>query len=112
MALSNRITNLNLHLVNSIDQFNMPTYNRLSHAFSGLHKDMISLCLQNKALKSKASSLTKEIQILKSKDEQHRLNEDILRIENEKLQAQINYLNVIISKFTNGSKEIIELVAR
>lgn len=55
---------------------------------------MASLCLKSDALKSKAPSLSKEIEILKSKDDQYRLYEEILRVEKQKLQAQINVLNV------------------
>lgn len=51
---------------------------------------MTALCLKNKGLKSKASSLSKELEISKSKDEQYRLNKQILKRENELLQVQIN----------------------
>lgn len=44
---------------------------------------MTSLGLKNKALKSNASSLSKEIGRLINKDEQQRLYDEILRTRNE-----------------------------
>lgn len=45
-------------------------------------QDTASLCLKNKVLKSKPSSLYKEIEILKIKDEEYKLNGEILTVEN------------------------------
>lgn len=50
-----------------------------------------------------ASSLSKKIEILESKDEQFRLNEEILRIENT---AQINYLDATTLIFINEQKSL------
>lgn len=94
MTLFDEVVRLISQLDNSIDKFDMSKYDELWHAFDDFHKDMASLCLKSDALKSEAPSLSKEIEILKSKDDQYRLYEEILRVEKQKLQAQINVLNV------------------
>lgn len=45
----------------------MLSYDELSHAFYELHEDMISRYLKNIALNLKASSLSKDIETLKTK---------------------------------------------
>lgn len=82
-------TNLNLELDNSssIGQFDMPIYDELSQDFDELHKDVTSLNLKNKALELKASSSSKEIERLEKKYEQCKLNEKVLKSENEKFHA-------------------------
>lgn len=49
----------------------------LSHIFDYLQKDITLICLKDKELKSKTSPLSKEIEILQSKDEQYKLDEQI-----------------------------------
>lgn len=47
--------------------------------FDELHKDMIFfIILKNKGLELKASSLSKEVETLKDKDEKSKVNEEIL----------------------------------
>lgn len=71
----------------------------MSKAIDELHKDITSLCLKNNTPNQKASSLTKEIEILKNKDEQSKLNIEILK-GNEKIHAQSNDLDSAVLKFT------------
>lgn len=89
MTFSNEVTNVNSKLGNSIDQL-ICLHMWVITCTDDLPNEMTSSYLKSKALKLKPSSLSKEIKISKNMDEQHWLNEDILRIENENLQAQNN----------------------
>lgn len=98
---------LELDNSSSINQFDMPIYDKLSQDFDELQKDVTSLNLKNKALKLTASSSSKEIKILENKNKQSKLVEEILKSENEKFHALINDLNPTILKFYKWTKSII-----
>lgn len=82
----------------------MCPYDEFSYAFNELYNDITSLCMKNKPLKLKVSSLSK-IQILKNKDEKSEMDEEIWK---EKMRSckYINDLNATILKFTNGKKSL------
>lgn len=73
----------------SIDQFDMPSHDDLSHVFNELHNDITSLCMRNKELKLKVSYLSKEIESWKLNDEKSKTNEENSRRESERLQTQV-----------------------
>lgn len=58
------LTKLNSNFDSFVYQVDMPSYDKLSHAFNEINNDMPSLCMKNEALK-KFSSLSKEIETLK-----------------------------------------------
>lgn len=60
-ALTFEVTRLNWDLHSSIDQFDVPFYDELSYVFNELHNDITSLCIKNKELKLKVSSLLNEL---------------------------------------------------
>lgn len=64
---------------------------------------MTSLCFKNEALQSKVSSLSKEVETLKDKDEKSKIIRNS-KTESKTLQAQVDNLNATVLKFTNSQK--------
>lgn len=64
---------------------------------------MTSLCLKNEAQQSKVSSLSKEVETLKDKDEKSKIIRNS-KTESKTLQAQVDNLNATVLKFTNSQK--------
>lgn len=96
LALSSDVINLNRIWLVLLDQFDILFYSELSHDFNRLQHDMTSLCMNNKPLKLKVSFSLKEIKALEDNDEKSKANEEKLKRENKKLQAQLNNLNLAI----------------
>lgn len=101
MVLSNEVIKLNSNLDWPFDQFDMSSFDELSHVLNELYNDMTSLFMKNKALELKL--LSKQI-TLKEKDKKSKISEENFKRKIKVSKQKVINLSARILQFTIGKK--------
>ncbi|GAV86443.1 hypothetical protein CFOL_v3_29873 [Cephalotus follicularis] len=96
------------------------SFDELQDAYENLFHEYKDVCLKNKSLKKNATSMSKEIEIIKNENSYHKNEIDILNVslklsndfekENKRLKLEIDALKKTFSKFSNSSDKLDNLL--